>query len=110
MASLPATLLLPLLGAVAVAQPGELNVNESSYTAPERVCFRILRSIEGGTKVSPVLQLTVVCSGSGSGSVWPCATAPARLLAATSKDWSMNERSICAVFAAAGESTAAPAR
>ena len=54
MASLPATLLLPLLGAVAVAQPGELNVNESSYTAPERVCFRILRSIEGGTKVSPV--------------------------------------------------------
>ena len=61
MASLPVTLLLPLLGAVAVAQPGELNISESSYTAPERVCFRILRSIEGGTKVSPVRSAAEGC-------------------------------------------------
>ena len=34
-------------------QLGELNTNASSYAVPEHVCYRILRSIEGGTRVSP---------------------------------------------------------
>ena len=35
---------------VAAARSGELNTNASSYSVPEGFCFRILRSIEGGTK------------------------------------------------------------
>eukprot|EP01044_Picomonas_judraskeda_P042849 COSAG03_NODE_22251_length_293_cov_1.061856_1_plen_66_part_01 len=50
---LPALLRLLLFLLVLLArQPmatvdGELNTNSSSYTVPEGVCFRILRSIEG---------------------------------------------------------------
>lgn len=57
---LPALLRLLLFLLVLLAQQpmatvdGELNTNSSSYTVPEGVCFRILRSIEGGTAVSPV--------------------------------------------------------
>ena len=57
---LPALLRLLLFLLVLLArQPmatvdGELNTNSSSYTVPEGVCFRIWRSVEGGTAVSLV--------------------------------------------------------
>ncbi len=47
-------LLLELAHQPTATVEGELNSNSSSYTVPEGVCFRILRSIEGGTAVSPV--------------------------------------------------------
>jgi hypothetical protein len=47
-------LVLQLVRQPTATVEGELNSNSSSYTVPEGVCFRILRSIEGGTAVSPV--------------------------------------------------------
>jgi hypothetical protein len=50
---------------VAAARSGELNTNASSYSVPEGFCFRILRSIEGGTNVSPVSRQSArVCAPS----------------------------------------------